>query len=135
MMATIVLDAGPPASAQGAFEDGMAASEREDYLAAIHHWEPLANSGNAQVMYNLALAHFRHYLHVDDRQQRTHGVETGWVWMQLAERFGILEARGEKEKHFGRWFPGEMEQRVNHRVDGWMKQFCSNHPRHEECLG
>ena len=39
----------------GAFEDGQAAFDREDYATAIKLWRPLANTGNAKAQYNLGL--------------------------------------------------------------------------------
>ena len=39
----------------GAFEDGLAASERKDYATAIKLWRPLAEQGNAAAQYNIGL--------------------------------------------------------------------------------
>jgi hypothetical protein len=39
----------------GPFEDGQAAYERGDYAAAMNHWRPLAEQGNADAEFNLGV--------------------------------------------------------------------------------
>jgi uncharacterized protein len=38
----------PAAATAGPIEDGKAAQDRGDYLAALNLWKPLANDGNAE---------------------------------------------------------------------------------------
>ena len=52
---TFVLIALAGAAAAGPYEDGDAASERGDYVAAMALWRPLADQGNADAQHRIAV--------------------------------------------------------------------------------
>ena len=50
---------GPPGPAWAGFQDGLQAYYRLDYRTALREWQPLAEQGNPEASYQLAILHYR----------------------------------------------------------------------------
>ena len=53
----------------GPFEDGLAASDRQDYATALRLWKPLAEQGNAQAQFNLGVINYVGLGGVEDEKE------------------------------------------------------------------
>lgn len=76
----------------GPYEDAINAKVRQDYTTAYNLFSPLANSGNAEAQFEIALLYLNGHYGANSQQK-----STGVTWLRRAANGGHLQAQ--KEMH------------------------------------
>ena len=101
-VAVIMLFAAGPAGA-GPYEEGLAAYQHQDYMAALEIWQPLAEQGNGQAQHHLGLM-YAHGTGVPHDNAAAH------MWFTLAAKHGFETARSARDVLVRQMTHGQIEE-------------------------